>query len=65
MASLRRVKKDIDYLVSEVVYDCYLALYFHSERRDAIVAVMEEAVDARNEFTRWRTIRPRNTTNPL
>ena len=50
MASLRRVKKDIDYLVSEVVYDCYLALYFHSERRDAIVAVMEEAVDARNEF---------------
>ena len=30
MASLRRVKKDIDYLVSEVVYDCYLALYFHS-----------------------------------
>lgn len=64
MASLRRVKKDIDYLVSEVVYDCYLALYFHSERRDAIVAVMEEAVDARNEFTRWRTIRPRNTTNP-
>ena len=36
MASLRRVKKDIDYLVSEVVYDCYLALYFHSERRDAI-----------------------------
>lgn len=50
MASLRRVKKDIDYLVSEVVYDCYLALYFHSERRDAIVAVMEEAVDTRNEF---------------
>ena len=50
MASLRRVKKDIDYLVSEVVYDCYLALYFHSERRDAIVAVMVEAVDARNEF---------------
>ena len=37
MASLRRVKKDIDYLVSEVVYDCYLA-------------VMEEAVDTRNEF---------------
>ncbi len=50
MATLRQIKKDIDYLVNEVVYDCYLALYFHTEKKDAIVAVMEEAVDARNEF---------------
>lgn len=50
MASLRNLKKDIDYLVDEVVCDCYLALYFNSDKRDAILDVMEDAVDARNEF---------------
>lgn len=50
MASLRQIKKDIDYLVNEVVYDCYLALYFNSEKQEDIVKVVEEAVEARNEF---------------
>ena len=50
MASLRNLKKDIDYLVDEVVCDCYLALYFNTEKRDAIMDVMEDAVDTRNEF---------------
>lgn len=50
MASVRMIKKDIDYLVNEIVYDCYLALYFHTEKREEIVNVMEDAVDMRNEF---------------
>ncbi len=50
MASLRDLKKDIDYLVDEVVCDCYLALYFNTEKQDAIMDVMSDAVDARNEF---------------
>lgn len=50
MASLRLIKKDIDYLVNEVVYDCYIALYFNTEKKEEIVEVMESAVDMRNEF---------------
>lgn len=50
MASLRKIKKDIDYLVNEVVFDCYLALYFHEEKKDEIVNVMQDAVDLRNEL---------------
>lgn len=50
MASLRKIKKDIDYLVNEVVYDCYLALYFHPEKQEGIVKIMKEAVDVRNNL---------------
>ena len=47
MASIRRIKNEIDYLVSEVISDGYMALYFNGEKRDAIVAVIEEAVAMR------------------
>jgi len=50
MANLRRIKKDIDYLVNEVVIDCYLALYFHEDKQKEIVGVMQDAVDLRNEL---------------
>ncbi len=50
MANLRTIKKDIDYLVNEVVYDCYLSLCFHNDKRDQIVDVMQEAVDFRNNL---------------
>ena len=51
MASLRGIKNDIDYLVSEVISDCYVALYFNDQsKREGIVAVIEEAVDFRNEM---------------
>ena len=50
MANLRQIKKDIDYLVQEVVYDCYLAIYFHPTKREAIIGVMEDAVDLRNNL---------------
>lgn len=48
MASIRGIKNEIDYLVSEVISDGYMALYFNGEKRDAIVAVIEEAVALRN-----------------
>ena len=50
MASIRRIKNEIDYLVSEVISDGYMALYFNGEKRDAIVAVIEEAVAMRNKL---------------
>jgi hypothetical protein len=50
MASLRMLKKDVDYLVEEVVTDAYLSLYFHPERRDEVVKIMEDVVSLRNSL---------------
>lgn len=51
MATVRGIKRDIDYLTNEVISDCYMALYFNPEsKRDEIVAVIEEAVDFRNDM---------------
>ncbi len=51
MASIRRIKKDIDYLASEVISDGYMALYFNgADKRADIIAVIEEAVELRNSL---------------
>ena len=51
MANIRNVKKDIDYLVGEVISDCYTYLYIHGENnRDKIVEIIQEVVDKRNDF---------------
>jgi hypothetical protein len=50
MASLRRLKKDINYLMDEVVTDSYLSLYFHPEKREEIVKIIESAVELRNSL---------------
>jgi hypothetical protein len=50
MATLRILKRDINYLMDEVVTDSYLSLYFHPEHKDAIVGVIRGAVDLRNSL---------------
>lgn len=50
MASVKQLKKDIDYLVEEIVTDCYLSIYFHSDKKEAIVDVMNKAVELRNDL---------------
>jgi len=51
MASVRGIKNDIDYLVSEIVSDCYIALYINGEgKRKDIIAVMEAAVAFYNDM---------------
>ena len=50
MSSLRMLKKDIDYLVDEVVTDAYLSLYFHPERKDDIVGIIQDTVRLRNSL---------------
>lgn len=50
MASLRNLKRDIDYLVNEVVTDGYLALYFRPKSSDAVVAIIQDAVTLRNDL---------------
>lgn len=50
MASLRMLKKDIDYLVEEVLADCFLTVYFHPEKGEKVTALMTETVDMRNSL---------------
>ena len=48
MTKLRETKKDIDYLVSEVISNCYTCLYFHPEKgRAEIFSIIEDAVNLR------------------
>ncbi|MBE5032960.1 hypothetical protein [Gallalistipes aquisgranensis] len=62
MASIRLIKKDIDYLVGEVISDCYLTVYFHPEKKQEIVSVMEEAVELRNSL--FSQVKPKEKHNP-
>ncbi|MDR0954994.1 MAG: hypothetical protein LBM20_06420 [Rikenellaceae bacterium] len=64
MASRRYLKKEIDYLVSEVVGDAQLCLYFSPEgKREEIIGVMEEAVEMRNDlFARIKPAEKNNRT---
>ncbi|MCD8185304.1 MAG: hypothetical protein LUD68_02245 [Rikenellaceae bacterium] len=51
MASRRYLKKEIDYLIGQVIGDAHLSLFFHPEqKREDIVAVMEQAVALRNDL---------------
>ncbi len=48
MANLRTLKKEIDYCLEEVVFDCDMAICFQPSKEQEIFAVMQEAVGVRN-----------------
>ncbi|MCH5305722.1 MAG: hypothetical protein J1E79_04505 [Rikenella sp.] len=49
MASIRNLKKDLTYLVNEVISDAYVALYFQpAEQRDAIFEIVNQAAELNN-----------------
>lgn len=48
MANLRILKKEIDYRLEEVVFDCDMAICFQPKKEQAIFEVMQEAVAVRN-----------------
>ena len=51
MPKVRNVKKDIDYLVGEVISDCYTYLFLHGEDdKEKIRGIIEELVNKRNDF---------------
>lgn len=51
MASKRNLKKDFDYLVSEVISDCYTYMLINGDRkRDEAIAIIESILDKRNEL---------------
>lgn len=48
MANLRNLKKEIDYRLEEVVFDCDMAICFQPSKDKEIFNVMQEAVALRN-----------------
>ena len=50
MASIRNIKRDIDYLIEEALSDCYLTIYFQPEKKEAVLKLMEEVVELRNSL---------------
>ena len=50
MANLRNLKKEIDYRLEEVVFDCDMAICFQPSKETEIFEVMQEAVAIRNDL---------------
>jgi precorrin-2 methylase len=51
MASKRELKKDIDYLVGEVISDCYTYMVINGQKkRDDAIAIIESIIEKRNEL---------------
>ena len=50
MANLRQLKKEIDYILEEVVFDCDMAMCFQPSKEKEIFEVMQEAVAVRNKI---------------
>lgn len=49
MASIRNLKKDVDFLIDEVIGDCMLYLHFNQgKNKDEIESVLMQSVDLRN-----------------
>ena len=64
MASIKELKKDIDYLFFEFISDCFMFTSIHEgERRDEVQNLIEEAVEMRNEFIE-RVNNPSGKDNP-
>jgi len=51
MANLRTIKKDIDFLVEEIISDCCLYTNFNPGKKESEVeAILLEAVNLRNDL---------------
>ena len=51
MASIRELKKDIDYLIFEVISDCFVYSGLHPDNKsDELSAIITDAVEFRNDL---------------
>ena len=51
MASIRELKKDIDYLIFEVISDCFVYAGLHPDNKtDEVSGIISGAVSLRNEL---------------
>lgn len=64
MASKRDLKKDIDYLVYEILSDCFIFSDLHPDHKtEEISAIISEAVELRNDLIA-RVNNPDGRNNP-
>ena len=54
--TIGNLKKEIDYRLEEVVFDCDMAICFQPSKEKEIFEVMQEAVGVRKERGCWRGI---------
>ena len=45
MASIKNLKSDVKYLVSEIVSDCSNVIVLHPEKKDDVLNLIEKALD--------------------
>lgn len=45
MASIKDLKSDVKYLVSEIVSDCSNVIILHPEKKDDVLALIEKSID--------------------
>lgn len=50
MANLRQLKKEIDYCLEELVFDCDMAICFQPSKGEEIFALMQQGVALRNDY---------------
>ena len=51
MASIRRIKKDIDFLIEEVISDCCTFMYLYPDKkREEAIQIIVDAVELRNKL---------------
>lgn len=51
MASVKRLKKDVDYVISEIISDCYTCLIINNDiDQNGVLTIVEEAVNLRNSL---------------
>ena len=51
MANKREIKKDVDFLVGEVISDCYTYLLINGEKnRDNVIEIIGSIVEKRNDL---------------
>ena len=48
MANLRFLKKEIDYRLEELAFDCHMAIFVQPNKEEAIVELMTRGVELRN-----------------
>ena len=64
MASVRELKKDIDYLVFEVISDCFVFSSIHPDNQsDELSAIITDSVNFRNDLIA-RVNNPDGKNNP-
>lgn len=51
MASIKNLKKDIDFIVSEIISDCYIYLYFNNNKNEEkVIDIITKSVELRNDL---------------